>query len=114
MRGGGAGTCLLIPSHSLTHSHTHTHTHTHIEGAVGARASRNLPTSPGDLCLVPYTLGGFGVVFRGCFGVHVRYALDDTDAYSWSDICPHTTQRPVPGPLDQVLSLPPAPRPLRL
>eukprot|EP00288_Rhodomonas_lens_P004776 CAMPEP_0177726924 /NCGR_PEP_ID=MMETSP0484_2-20121128/20040_1 /TAXON_ID=354590 /ORGANISM="Rhodomonas lens, Strain RHODO" /LENGTH=561 /DNA_ID=CAMNT_0019239529 /DNA_START=1 /DNA_END=1685 /DNA_ORIENTATION=- len=64
-------------------------------------ALRNLPTCPGDLCLLPYTLGGFGVVFRGCFGLHIRYALDDTDAYSCSDICPHTTQRPVPGPLEQ-------------
>lgn len=63
-------------------------------------ALKSLTCCEGDYTFLPYTLTGFGVLFRGTFGVHFRILADDSDAYSISDMCPHSSQKPLPASMD--------------
>ena len=71
-------------------------------------AMRKLPCCEGDYVFLPYATEGFGAVFRGTFGLHIRVKLEDGDeddgaasaVYSISDMCPHPGQRSLPPSID--------------
>jgi hypothetical protein len=69
-------------------------------------AMRKLPCCEGDYVFLPYATEGFGAVFRGTFGLHIRIKLPEGDddassiVYSISDMCPHPGQRSLPPSID--------------
>ena len=67
-------------------------------------AVKLLEAAPGDIVVLPYSLEGVAIVFRGCFALYICSTSnaegEEAAVYSVGDLCPQSQHRALPWGLD--------------